>query len=145
VRGFYVCVTAAALAVSAFVGVAVAAQPCGKAVIDDWYDDGTIDRVWDCECLRDAIDLLQDIDRGPPYSAKDYLQRQINLGQCGGSNQQTVSATLGTPTASPGSDKSIGVSDDSFAWEVALVAGLALGLAALVGMAVQRQWRRRRS
>ena len=68
----------AALVCSAFTGFAVAAQPCGRAVIDDWYDNGTLDKAWSCDCLRDAIDRLPDMR--PPYSsAQDYFQRQIDV------------------------------------------------------------------
>lgn len=140
-KGFYVLATAAALALSAFAVIAVAAQPCGKAVIDDWYDNGTFDRTWDCECLRDAIDLLPD---GAPYaSATEDFQRQLEQRMCEGSAQQVVTVTA-TQSGAPGSDKSIRVSDSS-AWEVAIVGGLALGLAALIGLALHRQRRRRRS
>jgi hypothetical protein len=143
VRGrFYICAIAAALAGSVFAGFAVAAQPCWKAAIGDWYADGTFDRAWDCECLRDAIEQLP---RDRPYSSvRDDFQRQLELSMCEGSGQavETLSATVETRTGSPGSDVSIGVSDDSFPWEVAIVGGLALGLAALVGLALQRQRRR---
>ena len=47
-----------------------------------------------------------------------------------------------TQTGAAGSDKRIGVGDDSFPWDVAIVGGLALGLAVLVGLALQRQRRR---
>ena len=133
---------AVALGLSVFVGTGVAARPCGKAVIDDWYDNGTIDRSWHCVCLRDAIERLPDIAR--PYSpARDDLQRQLELELCEGSRQVTVSATLGDPRLAPGSDKSIVVSDDFLPWDFLIVGGVALGLAALVGVALHRQRRQR--
>jgi uncharacterized membrane protein YedE/YeeE len=134
---------AVALALSMFVGTAVAARPCERAVIDDWYDNGRFDRTWSCQCLRDAIDLLPDIR--PPYSStSDDLQQQLERQQCEGTRQNDIEGTL-TVSAAPGSDKSIRVGDDSFPWGVAIVGGLALGLVALIGIGVHRQRRGRDS
>ena len=108
-KRFYVYATTAALALSVVTGYALAAQPCGKAVIGDWYDNGEFDRAWGCECLRDAIDLLLEDISAPYSSARDDFQRQLERESCEGSGQvvETVSATVGT-TGSPGSDASIG-------------------------------------
>lgn len=105
VKGAYVVATLAALSLSVVAGYAVAAQPWGKAVIDDWYDNGEFDRTWDCECLRDAIDRLPE-DIGAPYSpAREDFQRQLQLESCEGSEQVVeTSSTTVEATGSPGSD-----------------------------------------
>jgi hypothetical protein len=133
VKGVYVLAMAAVFALPVFAGLGVAAQPCGRAVIDDWYDNGTFDRAWDCECLRDAIDLLPE-DAAPYSSVEDDFQRQLE--ECEGQPVVTLRDKL--ETGAQGSDESIGVSEDAFPWGYAIVGGLALGLAALVGVAVQR-------
>lgn len=140
VRRFYV-LAAFALALSVFVASAAAARPCGKAVIDDWYDNGIVDRDWECGCLRDAIERLTDLR--PPYSpAQDDMRRVLEVNQCEGSGQVTrESVPGGTPVG--GSDESFGVGDDALPWEAIIVGGIAVGLAALVGVAVNRQRRQR--
>lgn len=139
-KGLHGFATVAALALSVFAGFAVAAQPCGKAVIDDWYDNGTFDRAWDCECLREAIDRLS--DHSPPYSSvRNDFQRQLELRGCEGSGQAEVTATLDTRTRSPGSDVNIVVSDDPPTWAFVVAGALALGLAALAVWILSRRQR----
>ena len=130
------CVIAIASAsLVAVAGVAEAAQPCGKAVISDWYDNGTIDQGWTCGCLRDAIDRLPDIR--PPYSsAQDDFQRQIDLKLCEGSSEQVLRSTLVTPTAPAEAEES------SDRWSFVLVVILAISTAgALAWWTVRRQQR----
>lgn len=67
------CLSAFALGVSA--APASAAQPCWKALINDWYD-GTIDETYPPACYTDAIQHLpQDVDTYS--SAKDDIQRAL--------------------------------------------------------------------
>jgi hypothetical protein len=131
----HVLAIAVALA-SAFTGFAVAAQPCGKAVIDDWYDNGTLDRAWDCECLGDAIDRLPGIR--PPYSpAQDDLQRQIDVMLCeGGSSQQVLTATLAAPTGETEKE------DSGDGWSFPLVVGLAIVMTIAVAWGAVRRRQR---
>ena len=81
-------------------------------------------------------------DHRPPYSsAQDDVQRVLQVNQCEGSTQVILRDTVPRATPPGGSDESIGISGDSFPWDVVMVGGLALGLAALVAVAVRRQRR----
>ena len=69
-------VVAAALAVLAVASPAGAAQSCGRAVIDDWYDNGRVDGTYALHCYDDAIEILPRDVRD--YSnAKDEIQRAL--------------------------------------------------------------------
>jgi hypothetical protein len=138
-KGSYVLLIVA-LALAVVMGAASATQLCGRAVIDDWYDNGIIDRSWDCSCLRDAIALLPDT-RGPYLPAKDIFREELEQQGCVDSSQRVV--TIQRSTLPAGSDRSIGVSDDSFPWGAVVVGGLSVALAALVIAAAQRQRRQR--
>lgn len=66
------CASALALGVAA---PASAAQPCWKALINDWYD-GRIDQTYPPACYTEAIQHLpQDVDTYS--SAKDDIQRAL--------------------------------------------------------------------
>ena len=41
------------------------ASACGDKVLDDWWDNGRIDRVYAIQCYRDAIDSI-------PADLRDY-------------------------------------------------------------------------
>ena len=68
-----------ALAVVAFALVAgsAAAQPCGQAVLDDWYDNGSFDRDWSCNCMLDALALLPEDGRQRFFAAREATERQL--------------------------------------------------------------------
>jgi hypothetical protein len=51
--GLALLLAAAALLISA--GPAPAASPCWKQVLEDWYDDSVIDRVYKRHCYTDAV------------------------------------------------------------------------------------------
>ena len=69
-------VVAAFLAVLAVASPAGAAQSCGRAVIDDWYDNGRVDGTYALHCYDDAIEILPRDVRD--YSnAKDEIQRAL--------------------------------------------------------------------
>ncbi len=55
---------------------ALAAKSCGRAVIDDWYDDGRVDGTYAIHCYSDAIDSLPR-DVRDYSSAKDDIQRAL--------------------------------------------------------------------
>lgn len=55
---------------------AAAAKPCGRAVIDDWYEDGRVDGTYALHCYDDAIDALPR-DVRDYSSAKDDIQRAL--------------------------------------------------------------------
>jgi hypothetical protein len=55
---------------------AAAARSCGRAVIDDWYEDGRVDGTYAFHCYDDAIESLPRDVRD--YSnAKDEIQRAL--------------------------------------------------------------------
>ncbi len=72
----------ALLLVAAFVALLVAASPagaaksCGRAVIDDWYDDGRVDGTYALHCYDDAIKILPR-DVRDYSSAKEDIQRAL--------------------------------------------------------------------
>ena len=66
-------VFAAMLAVASPAG---AASSCGRAVIDDWYDNGRVDGTYALHCYDDAIETLPR-DVRDYSSAKDDIQRAL--------------------------------------------------------------------
>ena len=53
-----------------------AASSCGRAVIDDWYDNGRVDGTYALHCYDDAINTLPR-DVRDYSSAKDDIQRAL--------------------------------------------------------------------
>ena len=86
------------------------ASACGDKVLDDWWDNGRIDRVYAVQCYRDAIDSI-------PADLRDYanveevitraLQAQLNGSGPGGPSDPDE-PTTGERTADPG----LGEGDD---------------------------------
>ena len=69
-RSIVVC----ALLASAVAGLtlssdAVAAPPCAKAILADWFDNGRIDRIYAFPCYEQAIDAV-------PSEIRDYTDAQ---------------------------------------------------------------------
>jgi hypothetical protein len=69
-------VVAALAALLVLAAPAAAAQSCGRAVIDDWYDDGRVDGTYALHCYNDAIDALPR-DVRDYSSAKEDIQRAL--------------------------------------------------------------------
>ncbi len=44
----------------ALAGTASATTPCGKKVLEDWFDNGRIDHLYPPHCYEDAIDAIPD-------------------------------------------------------------------------------------
>jgi hypothetical protein len=65
-----------AVAVMALPGTAAAATPCGKKVLEDWFDNGRIDKLYDLHCYEDAIDLIPD-DIRDYADAEDVISRAL--------------------------------------------------------------------
>ena len=69
-------------AVAALAAVLLAAAPasaapsCGRQVIDDWYEDGRVDRTYPLHCYDDAIEALPP-DVRDYSSAKEDIQRAL--------------------------------------------------------------------
>src|SRR5688500_10436494 len=59
-----------------FAAPAEAAKSCGRAVIDDCYDDGRVDGTYALHCYDDAIDILPR-DVRDYSSAKEDIQRAL--------------------------------------------------------------------
>jgi cobalamin biosynthesis Mg chelatase CobN len=57
-------------------GPAAAAKSCGRAVIDDWYEDGRVDGTYALHCYDDAIENLPR-DVRDYSSAKEDIQRAL--------------------------------------------------------------------
>jgi hypothetical protein len=55
---------------------ASAAASCARQVIDDWYDDGRVDRTYPLHCYDDAIEALPP-DVRDYSSAKEDIQRAL--------------------------------------------------------------------
>ena len=67
---------AAFAALLAVAGPAAAAKSCGRAVIDDWYEDGRVDGTYALHCYDDAIENLPR-DVRDYSSAKEDIQRAL--------------------------------------------------------------------
>jgi hypothetical protein len=94
-----------AAAVAALIAPTTAmASVCGDKVLDDWWDNGRIDRVYAVQCYRDAIDSI-------PADLRDYanveevitraLQAQLN-GSGPDEPSDPDAPTTGERTADPG-------------------------------------------
>jgi len=94
-----------AAAVAALIAPTTAmASVCGDKVLDDWWDNGRIDRVYAVQCYRDAIDSI-------PADLRDYanveevitraLQAQLN-GSGPDEPADPDAPTTGERTADPG-------------------------------------------
>ena len=67
---------AALVAVLLAAAPASAAPSCARQVIDDWYDDGRVDRTYPLHCYDDAIEALPP-DVRDYSSAKEDIQRAL--------------------------------------------------------------------
>jgi hypothetical protein len=71
-------------AIAALVAVLFAAAPasaapsCARQVIDDWYDNGRVDRTYALHCYDDAIESLPP-DVRDYSSAKEDIQRALQF------------------------------------------------------------------
>ena len=57
---------------------AAAAESCGKQVINDWYGDGRVDKIYPLHCYEDAIDALP-VDVRDYSSAKEDIERALQF------------------------------------------------------------------
>jgi hypothetical protein len=135
------------------VAPAGAKTPCGKQVIEDWYDDGRLDKRYSPRCLNDARKRIPD-DLEQYSSLDDEILRQRRssgrqLASSGGSPQRQS----GGPTIEPGDSpfrqafsKTNPRNADSLPLPLLILAGLALLLmsAGAAGL-VSRRLRARRA
>ena len=95
---------AAFVALLAVASPADAAKSCGRAVIDDWYDDGRVDGTYALHCYDDAIDALP-LDVRDYSSAKDDIERALQARMNGqGAPPATSDPTPGSSSTEPGDD-----------------------------------------
>ena len=93
--------------IAALVGLLGAAAPasaapsCARQVIDDWYEDGRVDRTYPLHCYDDAIEALPP-DVRDYSSAKEDIQRAL---QARMRNEPAPAATT-DPSPSSGSSTS---------------------------------------
>ncbi len=92
---------AAFVALLAVASPAAAAKSCGRAVIDDWYDDGRVDGTYALHCYDDAIEILPR-DVRDYSSAKDDIQRALTNARRGEpAPPATTDPTPGGGTTTP--------------------------------------------
>jgi hypothetical protein len=70
-----------ALLASAFVTLSVAGPAsaqanCGRKVLEDWYDNGRVDKLYPPHCYEDAIDQIPR-DLGPYVDAEEVISRAL--------------------------------------------------------------------
>jgi hypothetical protein len=57
-------------------GPAAAQTNCGKKVLDDWYDNGRVDKLYPLHCYEEAIDAIpKDLD--PYVNAREVINRAL--------------------------------------------------------------------
>ncbi len=94
-RTFVVLVAGALVALS-LAGEAAAAKttPCGEKVLNDWWDNGRVDRLYPLHCYEEAID-------GIPQDIRDYSDAEQVI-------SRALQAAVGGKLASGGDDPSPG-------------------------------------
>lgn len=79
-RASYAVLALLALAAGAFVALGTAApalaSECGKKVLEDWYDNGRVDKLYAPHCYEDAIDQIPR-DLGPYVDAEEVISRAL--------------------------------------------------------------------
>jgi len=78
------------LAMAAPVGAAT--SPCGKKVLDDWWDNGRVDRLYPLHCYEEAIDSI-------PPDIRDYSDAEAVI-------SRALQAAVGGNLATGGDDPS---------------------------------------
>jgi hypothetical protein len=71
-------------------GPAAAITPCGERVLNDWWDNGRVDRLYPLHCYEEAID-------GIPKDIRDYSDAQQVI-------SRALQAAVGGKLAPGGSD-----------------------------------------
>ena len=89
---------ASVVAALAIASPAIAATPCGKKVLADWFDNGRIDRLYPLNCYEEGIDAIP-ADIGPYSDAEDVITRALQAALNGNLDS-------GGPDPSPDDDES---------------------------------------
>jgi hypothetical protein len=138
----------AAVVVMLGVAAPAGAATCGRQVIDDWYDDGRVDRTYALHCYDDAIDALPP-DVRQYSSAQEDIERALQARMRGQASPPaktdptprkkpkpttTQSTTTGSKPKEETTPEAVGAVDDDSASSVPIpllvLAGLALLLIA---------------
>lgn len=82
----------------ALAGPAAAITPCGKKVLDDWWNNGRIDRLYPLHCYEEAIDAI-------PKDIRDYSDAQEVI-------SRALQAAVGGKLAPGGIDPTPGDSEN---------------------------------
>lgn len=97
----------AAIVLAGGARTATAAEPCWRAVINDWYDNGQIDSRYPVHCYREALQhapgdlkIYSDL----PEKVEHALQSALRTPASAGKAQRSTGAGSGATTVSP-SDK----------------------------------------
>jgi hypothetical protein len=88
------------------------ASACGDRVLDDWWDNGRIDRQYPIQCYHDAIDSIPD-DLRDYANVEEVISRALQAaisGEGGGPSDPDEPSTDGSPTRP--ADGSPGGNDD---------------------------------
>jgi hypothetical protein len=105
-RAAMLVVLVALLTLLAFTSPASAAVPCEERLIEDWLEDGSIDRTYRLRCYEAAIDALPS-DLRDYSDATDAIQRSLAAAVVartppggGGGDEPLPTAALGIDTSS---------------------------------------------
>ena len=98
-------IAAACVTVLSVAAPAGAAPSCGRAVIDDWYDNGRVDGTYALHCYDDAIEILPR-DVRDYSSAKEDIQRALQAAKRG------EDAPPATTDPTPGGSSTLPVDPD---------------------------------
>jgi hypothetical protein len=96
-RFHVVLLAAGALALLTTSGPALAAS-CGNKVVNDWYDNGRVDKIYPLKCYRDAIRILP-TDVLDYSNAKEEIGRALQYARVG--KPDPGGTSTGTGTTSP--------------------------------------------
>jgi hypothetical protein len=91
-----------------------AATPCGKKVLEDWFDNGRVDRLYPLHCYEEAIDAIPD-DIRDYADAEEVISRALQAAVSGklapGGKDPTPGDGNGSDRPGPGGGTSSGGSD----------------------------------
>ena len=79
---------------------ALAAKNCGRQIIDDWFKDGRVDKIYALHCYDEALDQLPNDVRtysDAPQAIKRALQQALANGAPVDGNPCTTTPTETTP------------------------------------------------
>ena len=112
VRASLLALVVAVIGTLALTGTGAAAPSCGAAVLDDWFDNGGVDRLYDLPCYEEAIDAIPSDIRD--YSdAEEVISRALQSATRGRLAEGGVDPTPGVVLRREGSRASVTDSRES--------------------------------